>query len=640
MNCPNCGTPEKARIKICPECEQAYASQDLLELRQLEFLLEETNTWQVADTLRSTYKKRLDLLIERLQLQPKDSGAIPPEPDVAPSTVAEQVKPFVVIKTRTKVHIGPGTNYSQLGFASPGKKAPVIGISRNKKWWVIKVPTSAEPHGQGWISAYDVTAYQAQDVPVIQAPSIPAEVVPTPPVVKPKPAPPEPPKEKVPFDQWLLSERNIKIALYSGGLLLLIAGIIFIGVNWTRIPGPGKFAITLMITGLMYLGGYLLIQRPAYRIGGVALLGIASGFFVLNFAVLQIYVMGPRGMVDNVMWLIASPFCLLLYMLTAYWTKSDLFTYFSLFALGSTLTAALVLAGASELIFLLTFSLLAVVLYILAQGLISTQMAEFTSQPLTIVAYILMPITYLATFIYLLEPYGTGNPWLTLPIVGIGAVFYVLIAFRSRHLIFSYASLVAIAGFGFATLFLLDVPVMVYPLAYAIFAYACLILARLLKDTTFGEFIRFPLLSSSQIVMPLMIFLVVLGWIFQDSIQENPWLGLTTLGIGVLFYISTDVLFKHLEARWAAALLFPITLGLTMYELNLSFSAIGITFMVLAILYLGFGYTLQNREDRKVGGWPLYATAYVLSALVTILALPSTDDLVTILFADVVILVI
>jgi hypothetical protein len=110
--------------------------------------------------------------------------------------------------------------------------------------------------------------------------------------------------------------------------------------------------------------------------------------------------------------------------------------------------------------------------------------------------------------------------------------------------------------------------------------------------------------------------------------------------VAVLFYISTDLLFKHLEARWAAALLFPITLGLTLYELNFSFSAIGITFMVLAIFYLGFGYALENRENRKAGGWPFYATAYAMSALVTFLALPSTDDLAKILFADVVILVV
>jgi hypothetical protein len=755
MNCPNCGAPEKARIKICPECKHAYASQDLLELRQLEFLLAETNAWQVADSLRSPYQKRLDLLTDRLRLKPETAAELQPEPTVSESAAPEQVAPRVEFNARTPVYTGPGSHYQQLGFAIPGKKAEVIGASRNREWWVIKVPASTGPDRQGWILASEVIALFTQDVPIIQAPSIPEKVSPKPIADQPKPVPPKPPKEKVPFDQWLLSERNIKIALYTGGLLLLIAGIIFVGVNWTRIPGPGKFAITLLITGLMYLGGYLLIQRPAYRIGGVALLGIAAGFFVLNFAVLQIYVMGPRGLPDDVMWLIASPFCLLLYMLTAYWTRSDLFTYLSLLAAGSTLAAGLVVAGASELVYPLAFSLLAVALSLLAQGLKRTQLAEFTCQPIVISAHILipltflwslailaadngllpfetgnlwiafpvlvfgsifyaqnaywhkspiltylsliassitvasvlvlaaaptlvylltytllslimlilaqfskrsatfkfayhpfliisnllLPLTYLATFAYLLIPYDSGNAWFTLPILGLGVIYYLLLAYWNRHMVFSYAGLAASAGFGFAVLFLLEVPLMVYPLAYAVFAFACLFLAMLLQETAFSDFTRFPLLSTAQLVMPLMIFLAVLGWIFQDVIQENPWLGLTTLGLAVLFYITTDVQFKRLEARWAAAILFTVTLSLALHELNISFSAISMILMVLAILYLMIGYALENRESRRAAGWPLYATAYAISILVTILALPSKPDLVRILFADVAILV-
>jgi uncharacterized membrane protein len=85
----------------------------------------------------------------------------------------------------------------------------------------------------------------------------------------------------------------LKIALYTGGILLVIAGLIFIGVNWTRIPGPVKFAILLAVTGLMYLGGALLCKRPRLRMGGIALLAIASGFLPLNIAVLQLYVFRP-----------------------------------------------------------------------------------------------------------------------------------------------------------------------------------------------------------------------------------------------------------------------------------------------------------------------------------------------------------
>jgi hypothetical protein len=637
MNCPNCGAPEKARVKVCHECDQAYASQDLLELRQLEYLIEATDTWKVADSLRSPYLERLEKLRSRLRREPLKPDAVE---EAKPAITPTPAIPYLVPKEKTTIFRGPGTHYPGLGFVSPGKNYKLIGVSRNKAWWVIKVPTTAAPDGQGWIRTTEVTAFNAQDMPVIQAPPVPTKVVPKPAVAKPKPAPPAPPKEKMPFDQWLLSERNIKIALYTGGLLLLIAGIIFIGVNWTRIPGPGKFGITLLVTGLMYLGGYLLMQRSAYRIGGVALLGIASGFFVLNFAVLQIYVLGPRGLPDDVMWLIASPFCLLLYMLTAYWTKSDLFTYLSVAAVGSSLTAGLVVAGAPELVFWLAFALLSLALLLLARGVKNTQLASFTYQPLTIISNILMPSTYLGTLFYIFLPLAIGNPWFKLPILGIGTIFYFLSAYWYRNKIFMFASLVSIGGIAFSIMFLLQAPILVYPLVYSILAYSCLILARVLRDSSLEDFTRLPLLLTSQIVTPLMIIFTVMGWLFHEFIVENPWLSVATLGVAILFYITTDVLFKRLEARWATAILFPTLFGITLFELNVNFSDIGIAFMVLALVYLGLGYALAQRENRKAGGWPFYATSYGLAALVTFLAFLYLSDLVIILFADVLMLVI
>jgi hypothetical protein len=76
-------------------------------------------------------------------------------------------------------------------------------------------------------------------------------------------------------------------------------------------------------------------------------LAVGSGFVPLNFVVLQIYIFGPRGLSANVMWLICSLSILLIYALTAYRTQADLFTYFSLGAIASALTAGLVLLDGS-----------------------------------------------------------------------------------------------------------------------------------------------------------------------------------------------------------------------------------------------------------------------------------------------------
>lgn len=164
MNCPNCGTAEKARVKVCPECNQAYASQDLLELRQLEYLIKETDSWSIAKSTLSKYEIRLEQLRERLTSPTPETEAIP-SPEV--------VKPYVTIENRTRVFGGPGTQYPSFGFITPGKKGKLIGVSRNKKWWVIEVPGSYSPEGLGWIRATELTAINAQGVPIIKTPSIP-----------------------------------------------------------------------------------------------------------------------------------------------------------------------------------------------------------------------------------------------------------------------------------------------------------------------------------------------------------------------------------------------------------------------------------------------------------------------------------
>lgn len=439
MKCPNCGAPAKEQVKVCPSCGEAYSSQDLLELCQLEFMLQETESWDIPQKLRMPFIKRLETLRTRLQ-----------------------------------------------------RHSPIL------------------PEEEEEVSASEKRA------------------------ISPQPAPsshPTSPPKRIPFEQWLLSEANIKLALWSGGLLLVLASIIFIGVKWAYISGPGKFAITLMATGLMYLGGYLLFQRPAYRIGAIALLGLASMFTPITFAVLQIYILGPSGLHNDVMWLIASSFCLPLYMLTAYWTQSDLFTYISLAALSSAVTATLV----------------------------------------------------------------------------------VIVA-----------------------------PLHAFILAYSLLALATQILAWTLQTTRLSNFTRLPLLIISQVGMALVIAASFIGWILENGYTYNNmgslWFCLSSLGVGVIFYVTANVAFKWPIMRWLAAVLFPATFSLTLSELHFSDSAIGIALMVLALAYLGVGYALEKHEGRRASGWPLYATAYIIAVFVTVHAAPDITNLIQVLLGDVALL--
>ena len=473
MKCPNCQAPETAKVKVCQSCGHAYASEDLLELRQLEFLLQETADWDGVATYRIQYLGKLLNLKERIlpapAPEPEPEVELVPEPVVAPEPV------------------------------------------------VTPLPE------------------------VVSAPKpIPEAVIPIKPEKAPEPAPvtpvpkPAPPKEKVPFDQWLLSERNIKIALYSGAVLLVLAGIIFIGVNWTRFSGGLKFAITSLVTALTYFGGYLLYKRPALKLGGNALFGIAGGFFALNFGVLHIYVLRPAGLADDVMWLITSPICLILYMFTAYWTKSDLFTYFSIAATGSTLGAALVVADAPSLAFVLAFS-------------------------------------------------------------------------------------------GLITLFL----------GASIW----------LKHSSIAEFTVIPLAWVSQILMPAALVLAGIMWAMESQCtvcpDGSPFLAIAAIGVGVLFYLVTDLTTKRREPRWAIAILFTLVLALTLIELDASDTIMGTVFMLEALVYLWVGYWLDQKESEPAGSLPFIILAYAIALYLTYRVLFESGDQesqIIILFGDVILL--
>ena len=431
MKCANCGAPRERHVTVCSQCGTTYASEELLALRQLEFLRAEMEGW-----------------VERL-----------------PADLIEELRqPYVK------------------GLADLRARL---------------IPEPAAPP------------------PAVEEVAAPAEVVPA--------APPPPKAQRVPFDEWLLSERNIKIALYSGAVLLVMAGIIFIGSRWGQFGGPAKFGVMLLATGLLYLGGYLLYQRQGLRLGGVAILGVASGFLPLNFAVLQVYVLGPGGFRDDVMWLIASPMCLLLYVLTVYWTRAHLFTYISIGALASTLTAGLTVAG---------------------------------------------------------------------------------------------------------------VPDLAYPMAYLLLALALLLLARRLRDTPLAGFTYRPLLIVTHLAAPLLTSAAMLSFVFHGS----PWLALAGIYVGVLFYVTTDVLFGWLAARWAAAGLFPVAFGLTLLHLDFSKTSLAVALMLLAIAYLGVSYGLQRLQRRRMARLPLTTVAYILAGLVTSQAIGDTQDLILVLLGDVALL--
>jgi len=100
----------------------------------------------------------------------------PPEPGVPSATALEAIN----------IRSGPGTQYPSYGVAPKGTTGEVIGVSGTRQWWVVKVPTTIDPSGQGWVSGQYVQVSNADNVPVIPDPPLPPPIViPMPPIALP-----------------------------------------------------------------------------------------------------------------------------------------------------------------------------------------------------------------------------------------------------------------------------------------------------------------------------------------------------------------------------------------------------------------------------------------------------------------------
>ena len=533
MQCPNCGNLEKSRVRVCPACGTVYASQDLLELRQLEYLLGETAPWPGVEAFRQPYAEQMESLRSRL-LGPKTT-----QPSVAEA-------PQLVVET------------------------PLVQPT-------LPAPPPASP-------------------PPLPPPAVIAE--------KPK-------KEALPFDQWLLSERNIKFALYSGGLLLVIAGLIFVGVNWRWLSGPIKFVITTSITGLMYLGGVLLFRRPFLRMGGVALLAVACGFFPLNFAVLQIYVAGARGMEDHLMWLIGSLSALLLYFLTSYWTRADLFTYFSLAALTSAATASMVLLDLTPTAYPLVYALLALACLLIARRLRSTSASDFTYLPLLITSQLAIPVLFASAallWVAGLDDAGFGSPWLALAAMGVCALFYL-----ATDLAFGwiFARWAAVGAFGFTSILILieldlsptlsGLVLITLALTFLLGGYA---LQRRLEQIKDG----LPLYAAGYALAAFVTLqaLAVFG--------KQPVLLAQALLFDVLVLAVSARLHRQYGWVYGAVWLFLMPAAIYADVYLHSNSGIGIVLGVLLLVYAAAGYWLGRRAISA--GLPFLSAASFLSLVV------------------------
>ena len=91
-------------------------------------------------------------------------------PDPPPDT------PYLVFNDYVNVRSGPSTQYPVYGVASPGDDAPVKGISPDNAWWAIQIDPHIAPDGAAWVSVAYVTAYNSDNVGVIEPPPLPPDI--------------------------------------------------------------------------------------------------------------------------------------------------------------------------------------------------------------------------------------------------------------------------------------------------------------------------------------------------------------------------------------------------------------------------------------------------------------------------------
>jgi uncharacterized protein YraI len=100
---------------------------------------------------------------------------LPPEVNASPPPAGA---PAATMLETTTVRSGPGLEYPVYGVSPTGARAEIAGLSEDGEWWVIKLPSTTAPDGQGWVFTAYVRAENADNVPSISPPQPPKQITP------------------------------------------------------------------------------------------------------------------------------------------------------------------------------------------------------------------------------------------------------------------------------------------------------------------------------------------------------------------------------------------------------------------------------------------------------------------------------
>lgn len=401
------------------------------------------------------------------------------------------------------------------------------------------------------------------------------------------------PTQELSFLQWLLSEQNIKIALYSGGFLLVLAGFIFLGTNWTRLPKVVRFGVVATTTASMYVGGFLLWKRPLLRLGSFVLVSIASFFVPITFAALHLYLLQDLGISANAVWLYASLICLPLYAATAFAMRRQLFTFLSIAAFFSGITAVFVLFNMPLRVALLAYALLPIPLLFTAKAAGSSRHASFTRWPLFLSAHLTAPLFFLFS-IPLMDTVGGTNIDMALghPLFALGAMFTVAAFYATDETMFEHRISRWLAPFVLATTAVFTVlefnftasqgqfTLMGIGLIYQGIGYQ---VSRRARNRSAGR----PIYIAAYVLA-----LLATVWAATTSLIMLGWM----LLLGALMLTLSTLLLQKDRYASAAAVILPIGLTLLIQIIPTRLTVLG---LALTAILLGYGALAWLLADER-----------------------------------------
>jgi hypothetical protein len=170
-------------------------------------------------------------------------------------------------------------------------------------------------------------------------PPAPAPVPAVPPISPTIPAGPAPSLAP----SWLV-EQAPNLLLYLGAFLVVMAALVFASTSRETLSGPAQVALLASIT-VAFLGiGWLCYRFPRVRIAGYTFVAVGALLVPLNFAAAYNFILKEEGIAGDVVWLWASIYSALFYIVLAVLGLGLLYGFMSHAALVSAVAAAIAVA--------------------------------------------------------------------------------------------------------------------------------------------------------------------------------------------------------------------------------------------------------------------------------------------------------